>query len=124
MISFHYFPIKGIKEFRKIIENKIEDTTQSSIFFPFAIGYFDQNNDLIAIRNNQDLLKCINFNLNKNQTPSDIKLIIYDIKNHAAVAKEFKMAKKREHAIIGGLVALSVLLFFFFIGMCSYFSKK
>ena len=124
VFRFHYFPKKGIEGFRKVIENKIEYTTQSSSCSPFAIGYFDQHNDLITINNDQDLLECIHWNnVTYHKSPSAIKLISYDIRNHATVAKQFKMAEKRKCAIIGVSVVLSILLVVLFIfGAHGYFS--
>ncbi|CAH2355494.1 hypothetical protein CLIB1423_27S00870 [[Candida] railenensis] len=127
VVRFHYFPKHGIERFRKVIEDKIQYITQSSSCSscsscsPFAVGYFDQKKDLISISSDQDLLECIHwYNVNNRYHPSAIKLITYDIRNHAEVAKQYKKRKREKCEIIVASVLL--FLFFFVIAICAYFS--
>ena len=119
----YYFPKHGIEGFRKQIDEKIQYTTQSSSSIPFAIGYFDQYKDLITISNDQDLLGCVHWNnITHHYQSHAIQLIVYDIRNHSAVAKQYKNAKMRKCGIIGGSVVLSILLVVFLIlGIVAFF---
>ncbi|CAH2355495.1 hypothetical protein CLIB1423_27S00892 [[Candida] railenensis] len=133
VFRLHYFPKHGIEGFRKLIDEKIQYTTQSLSSTPFAIGYFDQYKDLITISIDQDLLGCVHWNnLSFPNRIRAIQLIVYDIKNHSSVVEQFKREEMLKRAIICCSVVLPklvkplksvllVLLVCSILGMCAQF---
>lgn len=101
------FPIsEGVSQLYNAVKEKICSTLNKASICQFAIGYLDNDGDLVAIMSNDDLLEAV---IGKLRGRPCLSLVAYELGSHLELSKTLKRESRR-HTICAWL-SLAVLTF-------------